>query len=76
MHAQAQIEILRGNRVASLDLLEQAAAIGWRRHRSLSLNVTWDPLREDPRFQAIVQRVEEDLARQRAVLDAGEITVP
>jgi hypothetical protein len=29
----------------------------------------WDPIREDPKFEALAVQVDEDLARQRAELN-------
>ena len=66
-----QIELLRGNHAAALERLEAAVALGWRAYRELELDITWDPVREDPRFQALVRQVDEDLARQRAELAGG-----
>jgi TolB-like protein/Flp pilus assembly protein TadD len=65
-----QIELLRGNHAAALARLETAVALGWRGYRGLELDITWDPIREVPRFHALVRQVDEDLARQRAELAA------
>jgi TolB-like protein/Flp pilus assembly protein TadD len=65
-----QIELLRGDHAAALARLETAVGLGWRAYRELELDITWDPIREDPRFQALVRQVDEDLARQRAELAA------
>jgi TolB-like protein/Flp pilus assembly protein TadD len=70
-----QIELLRGNHDAALARLETAVGLGWRWYRELELDITWDPVREDPRFQALARQVDEDLARQRAEL-AGEARQP
>ncbi|NGX15818.1 tetratricopeptide repeat protein [Wenzhouxiangella sp. XN24] len=67
----ARIELLRGNPAAALARLEAAIDLGWRSYRELELDITWDPVREDPSFQALAGRVDEDLARQRAELVAG-----
>jgi TolB-like protein/Flp pilus assembly protein TadD len=66
----AQIELLRGHQAAALVHLETAVGLGWRSYRFLELHTLWDPIREDPRFQALVRQVDEDLARQRAELAA------
>jgi TolB-like protein/Tfp pilus assembly protein PilF len=66
-----QIELLRGNHEAALAQLEAAIGLGWRSYRELELDITWDPIRADPRFQALVRLVDEDLARQRAELAGG-----
>jgi TolB-like protein/Flp pilus assembly protein TadD len=66
-----QIELLRGDHAAALARLEAAVDLGWRSYRELELDIAWDPIREDPRFQALVRQVDEDLARQRAELAGG-----
>jgi Tfp pilus assembly protein PilF len=66
-----QIELLRGNHAAALARLETAVGLGWRAYRELELDITWDPIREDPRFHALVRQVDEYLARQRAELAGG-----
>ncbi|PKM01875.1 MAG: hypothetical protein CVV17_06450, partial [Gammaproteobacteria bacterium HGW-Gammaproteobacteria-7] len=66
-----QIKLLRGNHAAALTHLETAVGLGWREYRELELDITWDPVREDPKFQALARQVEEDLARQRAELAEG-----
>jgi TolB-like protein/Flp pilus assembly protein TadD len=66
-----RIELLRGNLAAALAHLEAAVALGWRSYRELELDITWDPIRADPRFQALASQVDEDLARQRAELAGG-----
>jgi TolB-like protein/Flp pilus assembly protein TadD len=71
----ARIELLRGNHEAALAHLGTAVGLGWRWYRELELDMTWDPIREDPRFQALARQVDEDLARQRAEL-AGEARQP
>jgi TolB-like protein/Tfp pilus assembly protein PilF len=70
-----EVELLRGNHEAALVHLETAVALGWRWHRRLEQNIVWDPIRTDPRFQALERRVDEDLARQRAEL-AGDAPTP
>jgi TolB-like protein/Tfp pilus assembly protein PilF len=64
-----QIELLRGDHEAALAHLETAVALGARWYRELELDITWDPIREEPRFQALARQVDEDLARQRAELN-------
>ena len=70
-YALARIELLRGNPAAALGHLETAIDLGWRSYRELELDITWDPIREDPTFQALARRADEDLARQRAELAGG-----
>jgi TolB-like protein/Flp pilus assembly protein TadD len=65
-----QIELLRGDHAAAVARLETAVGLGWRAYRELELDITWDPIREDPRFQALARQVDEDLARQRVELAA------
>ncbi len=71
----AQVELLRGNHAAALARLETAVGLGWRSYRVLELSIIWDPVREDPRFQAVARQVDDDLARQREEL-AGEERLP
>jgi TolB-like protein/Tfp pilus assembly protein PilF len=66
-----KIELLRGNHAVALAHLEAAVALGWRVYRELELDITWDPIREDPKFQALARQVDEDLARQRTELAGG-----
>jgi len=66
-----QIELLRGNPDAALARLETAVALGWRAYRRLELDISWDSIREDPKFQALARQVDEDLARQRSELAGG-----
>jgi TolB-like protein/Tfp pilus assembly protein PilF len=66
-----QIELLRGNHAAALVHLETAVGLGWRAYRELELAIIWDPIREDPKFQALARQVDEDLARQRTELAGG-----
>jgi TolB-like protein len=74
-YSLGQIELLRGNHEAALERLETAVALGWREYRELERAIIWDPIREDPRFQALARQVDEDLARQRAEL-SGEARQP
>lgn len=64
-----QIALLRGNQEAALEHLTSAIEQGWRAHRELELDIAWDPIRADPRFQALATQVEQDLTGQRAELD-------
>jgi TolB-like protein/Flp pilus assembly protein TadD len=68
-----QIELLRGNHAAALARLESAVGLGWRAYRELEMDITWDPIRDDPSFHALVRQVDEDLARQRAELAGGSL---
>jgi len=70
-YALARLELLRGNHAAAVARLETAVELGWRSYRELELEIAWDPIREEPRFQALARQVDEDLARQRAELAGG-----
>jgi adenylate cyclase len=66
-----QIKLLRGDHAAALARLESAVGLGWRSYRELEMDITWDPIRDDPSFHALVRQVDEDLARQRGELAGG-----
>jgi hypothetical protein len=64
-----QILILLDRKEEALTRLQRAVAAGWRFY-SFGLRVAlYDPLRDDPRFQAAVAVIEEDLAEQLAWYD-------
>jgi hypothetical protein len=64
--------LLRGDMDRALDLLEQAEQGGWRRIGAVLQDPRWAAVREQPRFRAIVARVESDIAVQRARVEARD----
>jgi hypothetical protein len=68
----ARNALLLGNREQALELLEQAAEAGWRGYYGIRADPRWDPLREEPKFQAVLAKVKADLDAQRAQVEAIE----
>jgi len=65
----AQALALRGRKVEALAALRAAEQAGWRGLASLFLDdPSFDPIREEPEFKAIIADIERDMARQRAEL--------
>ena len=79
---EAQALALLGETEAAISKLQALVDKGWRVlwHWQLVMNPNFDSIRDEPGFQAIVQEIEEDMARQRirlqAMIDAGEIPPP
>ena len=66
---------LLGDEEAALTQLEAAVAAGWRGQRILLSDPRWRSLHDHPRFQALLDTLEAELAPQRAqlaALDASE----
>jgi len=61
---------LRGQSESALDHLERGVQQGWRQYRVLAVEPIWDPVRDNPRFIALEEQVDADLARMRAELAA------
>ena len=76
---EAQALALLGETEAAISKLQALVDKGWRVlwHWQLVMNPNFNSIRDEPEFQAIVQEIEEDMARQRirlqAMIDAGEI---
>jgi TolB-like protein len=62
----AAIQALMGSDEAALEWLERAFARGYRAHRYLELDPMFASLRGEPRFQALLQRMEAATDRERA----------
>lgn len=79
---EAQALALLGETEAAISNLQALVDKGWRVlwHWQLVMNPNFNSIRDEPEFQAIVQEIEEDMARQRirlqAMIDAGEIPPP
>jgi hypothetical protein len=55
----AQIHTMVGDHDAAIDLLDYLLSIpSWVSVPSLRLNPTWGPLRDNPRFQALLEKYE------------------
>jgi len=65
----AAIQALRGSDEAALEWLERAYARGYRAHRFLELDPMFASLREAPRFQALLRRMEEAQSRERELAE-------
>jgi TolB-like protein/Tfp pilus assembly protein PilF len=68
--------LLLGDLRRALDLLEQAWAAGWRGQNwdfwqrwPLLHDPAWDAVSDEPRFQALMTRLEADIERQRAQVE-------
>ena len=61
----AVLALLSGDHDAAVDRLQQAFDAGWRLYHPLTGDPLWDPLRNDPRFQAILEAARSDVAAQR-----------
>jgi len=71
----AEALALRGRTEAALDALEKAErdrTIYYRWHLVLLHNEIFAGLRDHPRFVALVERIQDDLSRQRAQLKAAK----
>src|ERR1039458_3439906 len=56
-HAVATAQVRNGHAAAALGSLEQAVDSGWRDWRWLNTDPELEPLRGEPRFQAIIERL-------------------
>ncbi len=70
LYARARIAVMRDQRELALDLLEQAIAAGYWLGPWYQRAPEWDPLRDDPRLQAIMAPMNAELERMRAELAA------
>jgi hypothetical protein len=64
--------LMLGNEAAALDLLEEAVEGGWRGYYVLRRDPRWAPLRDEPRFKAILARIKADVDAQRAQIEARD----
>jgi TolB-like protein/Tfp pilus assembly protein PilF len=68
----ARNTLLLGETEQALDLLEEAADMGWRGYYAIQRDPRWDAVREHPRFVALMARVNADIERQRAAVEVLE----
>jgi eukaryotic-like serine/threonine-protein kinase len=70
----AAIHAIRGESAAALDWLNRGYAAGWNDGRALLRDPFFAPLRENPTFRAVLDRMHADIARQadsvRAISDS------
>ena len=69
----AAIHALRGNATAALDALDQGYEAGWRDHRMLAIDPLLASLRKEPRFTALLSRIQADVAAMRARADYSRL---
>jgi len=65
----AMVNSVAGNHDKAMALLEQAYAIGWRGHYSLTHDSRWDPLRDDPRFGEMLWAIRTDVDTQKTEME-------
>jgi TolB-like protein/Flp pilus assembly protein TadD len=70
LYTRARIAVMRDQRELALDLLEQAIAAGYWLGPWYQRAPEWDPIRDDPRLQAITAPMNAELERMRAELAA------
>lgn len=68
----ARTQALLGETTLALDLLEQAEAAGWRGYYGVLNDPRWNAVRGEPRFQALMARVEAELDAQLAEVERLE----
>jgi TolB-like protein/Flp pilus assembly protein TadD len=63
---RAKIHVLRGDTESALAELEQIVQSGWRYHWRfyLEFDPVLEPLRDEPRFQALVDQIRADMSEQ------------
>ena len=69
----AAIHAVRGNADAALEWLERTYQAGYRLHRLIAHDPMFASLRDHEQFQAILSRMDGDVARQRARVEAEGI---
>jgi hypothetical protein len=69
MAVHALNALLSGDAPIAVERLQQAVDAGWRDYYRTMHDPRWAPLRDDPRFVALMAAVKQDLDRQRAEID-------
>jgi tetratricopeptide (TPR) repeat protein len=69
-HERASVLAMKGNYEAALDELEDLVDGGWRYYWWVLDDLAeFEPLKDRPRFQRLIQRLEEGVAEQRAYFE-------
>jgi hypothetical protein len=63
---------LQGDNERALDRLEAIIDAGWRLYYLNQSDPRWGTLRDDPRFQVLMEKVKADVDRQRVELESAE----
>jgi TolB-like protein len=66
LHTCAETALLRGDLDTALRRFEKAVAAGWREYYLRVNDPYWAPLRDHPRYQALMAQVKADVDRQAA----------
>lgn len=66
----AVARLILGDTTAALDLLEKAVDVGYRDVRTMRTVPTLSPLRDDPRFQVLLERMDHRVAEERQRAEA------
>ena len=80
MHVSEEIyfhaldSVLLGKHDEALDRLQRAIDAGWREYYLRFHDPRWDRLRDDPRYQAMMEAVKADADRQRAAMRTNPAT--
>jgi TolB-like protein len=69
LYQHAQVRLQLGDREGALDRLEQAVDAGWSEYYLHHKDPRWNPLIEDPRYQALMQGVKRNVDAQRAKIE-------
>ena len=72
-YQDAALFAMRGNRAAALEALDQAERAGWKDAALLRLDPMLAPLRGEPRFVEILQRLERDVQEMRKRVDLSDL---
>jgi TolB-like protein/tetratricopeptide (TPR) repeat protein len=72
-YENAALLAMRGDRAAALDALERAEQAGFQDARLLQRDPLLAPLAAEPRFTAVVQRIERDVDEMRKRVDVSEL---
>ena len=67
----AAVHLLRSDPARAIDWLQRGYDAGWRNYRTLARDPVFDALHDEPKFQALLERTQSDVAtmRQRAMID-------